>query len=93
MASNRSSGPIQDHAYARGPRITAVETLIPKNIMANLMLLRVHTEAGTVDGMENPIEVMYHWKIYEVSKYISFTNHMQTRLFLTASGKFLDSLW
>jgi tripartite ATP-independent transporter DctP family solute receptor len=47
---------------------------------------------GTVDGMENPIEVMYHWKIYEVSKYISFTNHMQTRLFLTASGKFLDSL-
>lgn len=47
---------------------------------------------GTVDGMENPIEVMYHWKIYEVSKYISFTNHMQTRLFLTASVKFLDSL-
>ena len=47
---------------------------------------------GTVDGMENPIEVMYHWKIYEVSKYISFTNHMQTRLFLTASLKFLDSL-
>lgn len=47
---------------------------------------------GTVDGMENPIEVMYHWKIYEVSKYISFTNHMQTRLFLTASMKFLDSL-
>lgn len=47
---------------------------------------------GTVDGMENPIEVMYHWKIYEVSKYISFTNHMLTRLFLTASVKFLDSL-
>ncbi len=47
---------------------------------------------GTVDGMENPIEVMYHWKIYEVSKYISFTNHMLTRLFLTASNKFLESL-
>jgi len=47
---------------------------------------------GTVDGMENPIEVMYHWKIYEVSNHLSFTNHMLTRLFLTASRKFLDGL-
>ena len=47
---------------------------------------------GTVDGMENPIEVMGAWKIYEASKYLSYTNHMQTRLFLTASQKFLDSL-
>ncbi len=47
---------------------------------------------GTVDGMENPIEVMGAWKIYEASKYLSYTNHMQTRLFLTASRKFLDSL-
>ena len=47
---------------------------------------------GTVDGMENPIEVMYHWKVYEVSKYLSFTDHMLTRLFLTASQQFLDSL-
>ena len=47
---------------------------------------------GTVDGMENPIELMGTWKIYEASKYLSYTNHMQTRLFLTASKKFLDSL-
>ena len=47
---------------------------------------------GTIDGMENPIEVMYHWKIYEVSKYLSNTNHMRAVLYLTASQKFLDSL-
>ncbi len=47
---------------------------------------------GTIDGMENPIEVMYHWKIYEVSKYLSMTNHMREVLFLTASKKFLDSI-
>ena len=47
---------------------------------------------GTIDGMENPIEVMYHWKIYEVSKYLSQTNHMRAVLYLTASKKFLDSL-
>ena len=47
---------------------------------------------GTVDGMENPIEVMYDWKIYEVADYLSMTNHMQTRLFLNASTQFLDSL-
>lgn len=47
---------------------------------------------GTVDGMENPIELMYQWKIYETAKYLSYTNHMQTRLFLTASKKFMDSI-
>ncbi len=42
--------------------------------------------------MENPIEVMSSWRIHEVSKYISFTNHMQTSLFLVASTKFLSEL-
>ncbi|MEF2552969.1 TRAP transporter substrate-binding protein [Aurantimonas sp. A2-1-M11] len=49
-------------------------------------------KTGTVDGMENPIEVMHDWKIYEVAKNLSLTEHMQTRLFLNASTKFLDSL-
>lgn len=49
-------------------------------------------KTGTVDGMENPIEVMYTWKIYEIAKYLSLTNHMQTRLFFSGSKKYLDSL-
>jgi tripartite ATP-independent transporter DctP family solute receptor len=47
---------------------------------------------GTIDGMENPVEVMYHWKAYEVGKYLSLTNHMYSGFFLVASKKFMDSL-
>ncbi len=47
---------------------------------------------GTIDGMENPVEVMYHWKAYEVGKYLSLTNHMYSGFFLIASKKFMDSL-
>ena len=49
-------------------------------------------QEGEIDGMENPLEVMSSWHIYDVSKYISFTNHMLTSLFLVASSKFLDEL-
>ncbi|MEZ5739074.1 MAG: TRAP transporter substrate-binding protein [Burkholderiaceae bacterium] len=47
---------------------------------------------GTIDGMENPVEVMYHWKAYEVGKNLSLTNHMHSGFFLVASKKFMDSL-
>jgi tripartite ATP-independent transporter DctP family solute receptor len=47
---------------------------------------------GTIDGMENPVEVMYHWKAYEVGKQLSLTNHMHSGFFLIASKKFMDSL-
>lgn len=41
----RASGPVQLHAYRHGPRITAIETLVPHDIMPGLMLLRLHTDA------------------------------------------------
>lgn len=47
---------------------------------------------GTIDGMENPVEVMYHWKIYEVADYLSLTNHMRSGFFLIASQQFMDGL-
>src|SRR5438128_2706835 len=45
----RASGPTQQHTYERGPRITGLETLVAHDIMPGLML-RVHTDAGTLDG-------------------------------------------
>lgn len=48
--ASRASSPHQEHAYTRGPRIVAVETLIPDHVMPGLMLLRLHTDAGTVGG-------------------------------------------
>ena len=47
---------------------------------------------GTIEGMENPVEVMYHWKIHEVSKYLSKTEHMRSGFYLIASKRFMDSL-
>ncbi|MEM8663679.1 MAG: TRAP transporter substrate-binding protein [Pseudomonadota bacterium] len=47
---------------------------------------------GTIEGMENPVEVMYHWKIHEVSEYLMPTEHMRSGFFLIASKRFMDSL-
>ena len=47
---------------------------------------------GTIDGMENPVEVMYHWKIYEVADYLSLTEHMRNGFFLIASSQFMEGL-
>lgn len=46
----RSSGPTQDHAYRRGPRITAIETVVPHDVMPGLLALRIHTDATASDG-------------------------------------------
>jgi L-alanine-DL-glutamate epimerase-like enolase superfamily enzyme len=50
MNKPRASSPTQKHAYRNGPRITAIETLVPDDIMPGIVLLRIHTDAGTVDG-------------------------------------------
>ncbi|MCB2054673.1 MAG: TRAP transporter substrate-binding protein [Geminicoccaceae bacterium] len=47
---------------------------------------------GTIEGMENPVEVMYHWKIFEVSKYLMPTEHMRAGFFLIASRQFMEGL-
>lgn len=46
----RASSAGQEHAYLRGPRITAIETMIPRDVMSSLLLVRVHTDAGSVEG-------------------------------------------
>lgn len=58
----RASSPTQQHAYRRGPRITALETLIPHEVMPGLMTLRVHTDAGKVNGQE----VIGHGETYYI---------------------------
>ena len=43
----RASSITQEHAYRRSPKITALETLVPHDIMPGLMILRVHAELGS----------------------------------------------
>ena len=49
-ARRLASGPTQEHAYERGPRITALETVVPYDVMPGMLALRSHTDAGTVGG-------------------------------------------
>lgn len=57
-----ASGPTQEHAWQRGPRIVRIETAIPHDVMPGLLALRIHTDAGTVGG----IPVVGHGETYYV---------------------------
>lgn len=45
-----ASGPTQVHAYRSGPRIVAIETAVPHDLMPGLLAVRIHTDAGSVRG-------------------------------------------
>lgn len=49
-------------------------------------------QLNTLDGQENPVDVPYSNKFYEVQKYISFTNHMADAWVVGVNSKFFDSL-
>lgn len=42
--TDRASSVTQQHAYRRGPRIVAIETLVPHDIMPGLLAIRVHAQ-------------------------------------------------
>ena len=85
-----SSGPTQDHAFVNGPRITAVETVTPVDTMAGLMTLRIHTDAGTVDGEP----VIGHGETYYIPDAAAAVIHewMSHRL-LGAEATAIESHW
>ncbi len=57
-----ASGPTREHAWQRGPRIVRIETAIPHDVMPGLLALRIHTDAGTADG----VPVTGHGETYYV---------------------------
>ena len=86
----RASSRIQEHAFQRGPRITALETVVAADIMPGLLLLRVHTDAGTVDGEE----VIGHGETYYVPEAAAAVIHdwMAPRL-LGSDATAIESHW
>jgi galactonate dehydratase len=85
-----ASGPTQEHAYRRGPRITALETLIPHEFMPGLMLLRVHTDAGSVDG----VPVIGHGETYYVPQAAAAVIHdWMARRLIGADALAIESHW
>ncbi|WP_153723666.1 TRAP transporter substrate-binding protein [Sporosarcina cascadiensis] len=49
-------------------------------------------QQGTIDGLEQPITPMYTFKTYEVSKYISLTDHFYSPISLSVSRSIWESL-
>ncbi len=47
---------------------------------------------GTVEGQENPLEVIYTDHLYEVQKYVSKTKHLISSYMLMTTDKLLDRL-
>lgn len=88
--SDRASGPTQEHAYRQGPRITAVETAIPSDVMPGLLLLRLHTDAGAADGEA----VIGHGETYYIPEAAAAVLHdwMAQRL-LGADATAIESHW
>lgn len=60
----------------------------PMNFSEVYNALQLHT----LDGQENPVDVPYSNKFYEVQKYISFTNHMADAWLVGVNSKFFDKL-
>lgn len=49
-------------------------------------------QAGTFDGEENPIAQITSAQLYQVQKYLSFTNHVYSPAYLVASKPWWDTL-
>lgn len=47
---------------------------------------------GVVDGQENPLSVIYHYKVYEVQKYLAMTRHVYNSMVHVMSKKIWEKL-
>lgn len=47
---------------------------------------------GVVDGQENPLAVIYFFKLYEVQKYLALTSHVYNNMIHVVSSKSWDKL-
>jgi tripartite ATP-independent transporter DctP family solute receptor len=49
-------------------------------------------QQGVIDGMESTVNYMVSARLYEVSKFLSLSNHISNPLFLSANMKYWDGL-
>ncbi|MBX3437198.1 MAG: mandelate racemase/muconate lactonizing enzyme family protein, partial [Planctomycetaceae bacterium] len=88
--SHRASGPTQEHAYTRGPRITAVETAIRSDVMPGLLCLRIHTDAGDAGGES----IIGHGETYYLPEAAQTVLHdWMARRLLGADAMAVESHW
>jgi TRAP-type C4-dicarboxylate transport system substrate-binding protein len=49
-------------------------------------------QMGVVDGQENPFNIIYNRKFYEVQKYLTLTGHMAMNLVIIINENFYQKL-
>ena len=95
-----SKKPIHTADDAKGLKIRVMKSQLQieiwKNIGANPtpMPWPIYTQLSqhVIDGQENPLAVIYQYKLYEVQKYLSLTRHVYSALVFVGSKDFYDSL-
>jgi len=86
----RASGPTQQHAFRRGPRIIGLQTVVPHEVMPGLLALRILTDGGTANGLP----ISGHGETYYIPTAASAVIHdfMAPRL-LGADALAIESHW
>ena len=95
-----SKKPIHSASDVKGLKIRVMNSQLQidiwKDIGANPtpMPWPIYTQLSqhVIDGQENPLAVIYQYKLYEVQKYLSLTRHVYSALVFVGSKKFYDTL-
>ncbi len=98
---SNSKRPVRTPADAAGLKIRVMEN--PLHIAAWKALganptpmafteLFTAMQQGTVDGQENPLELIHVNRFYEIQKYITLTGHVYTPYVVVVNKPFFDSL-
>ncbi|MCX7823469.1 MAG: TRAP transporter substrate-binding protein [Syntrophobacterales bacterium] len=95
-----SKRPVHSVKDVEGLKIRVMESVIHKELWRLLganptpMGWPIYTELqqGTIDGQENPLSVIWTYKLYEVQKYLSLTKHVYSSHIDIASLKWWQGL-
>ncbi len=71
---------------------SAVEALGGNAVTISFSELPMALKQGVVDGQENPVSVIYAYKIYETQKYLAMTGHTYNSMVHVISKKTWDTL-
>lgn len=71
---------------------SAVEALGGNAVSISFTELPMSLKQGVVDGQENPVSVIYAYKIYETQKYLTMTGHTYNSMVHVISKKTWDTL-
>ena len=85
---DRAPSVTQQHAYRRGPKIVAIETMIPHELMPGLLALRIHVEC------DNQQRWIGHGETYYVPTSVAAVIHdFFAQRLLGADALAIESHW